>query len=210
MSPTLPLFASPSTAPQAQADCAHLPRDTFLRPIMTEVTTDLHHAIPLRTMAGPHPGMVHHAHLATSPRTRLFMVLLGPHTITAGVGLHLVTAWGETGPSTREITSMSVIMSHLLMSKASPMATLIHMVEILTRTHAHLGLPAMGPLHPHTHIHVGYLMATAHLHLPHIDGDHQVHPTNTTGLPMPEGPARAFMNLTVRQTRMTGASDHRV
>lgn len=90
------------------------------------------------------------------------------------------------------------------------MATLIPTEEILTHTHAHLGLPAMGPLHPRTHIHVGYLMATAHPHLPHIDGDHQGHPTHTTGLPMPEGPARASMNLTVRQMRMIGASDHRV
>lgn len=88
------------------------------------------------------------------------------------------------------------------------MATLIHTGEILTRTHVRLGLPAMGPLHPHTH--VGYLMATAHPHLPHIDGDLQGHPTHTTGLPMSEGPARAFMNLTVRQMRMIGASDHRV
>lgn len=208
MSPTLPLFANPSTAPQVQADCARLPPDTSPHQITTGVSTDHHHAIPLRTMAGPRPGMVHLAHLATSPRTRLFMVRLGPHTLTAGAGLHLATAWAGMGPSTREIMSMSGTMSHLPMSKASPMATLIHIVEILT--HAHLGLPAMGPLHPHPHTHVGYLMATAHPPRPHIDGDHRVHLTNTTGLPMPEGPARAFMNLTVRQTRMTGASDHRV
>lgn len=178
---------------------------------MTEATTtDPRHAKLLPTTGDPHPGTVHHAPLGTSPHAHPSMAHPGPLTEAAGAGLRLGTAWRETGLSTSVTTSMSDTMSPLPMSKAFPMATHTHMGEILTHTHAHLGLPATGPLRPLTRIHVGFPMATAHPHLRHIGGGHLgFPPIHITAPPMSEGPARACTNLIVRRMRMTGASNHR-
>lgn len=209
MSPTPPLSASPATAPQGRAVCARPPPDTSPHQTTTEATTtDPLHARFLPTTGPPRHGTVHRAPLGTSPRARPSTAHPGPLTEAAGAGLRLGTAWRATDPSTSATTSTSGTMSPLPTSKASPMATHTHMGEILT--HAHLGLPATGPLRPLTHIHVGFPMATAHPHLPHIGGGPLGHPPiHTTAPPMPEGPARACMNLIVRRTRMTGASNHR-
>lgn len=211
MSPTPPRSASLAMAPQGQVACVHPLHDTSPLQTMTEATTtDPRHATPLPTTGALHPGMVRHAPLGTSPHARPSTAHPGRLTEAAGAGLHPGTAWSVTGPSTREIMSMSVTTSLPPTSRASPTATLTHMEEILTHTHVHLGLPATGLLHPLNRIHAGYPMVTAHLHLPHTDGEHQgCHPTHTTGLPMPEGPARACMNLIVRRMRMTGASNHK-
>lgn len=197
--------------PQGRADCARPPPDTSPHQTTTEATTtDPHLATLLPTTGALRLGTVHHGPLGISPHARPFTAHLGPLTEAAGAGLHLGTAWKVTGPSTSVTTSMSGTMSPLPMSKASPMATHTHMGEILIHTHAHLGLPATGPLRPLTRIHVGCPMATAHPHLPHIDGGHLGRPpTHTTAPLMPEGPARVCMNLIVRRTRMTGASNHR-
>lgn len=211
MSPTPPPFASPATAPRGRAVCDRLPPDTSPRQITTEATTiDPRRAKTLPTTGVRHPATVRHAPRGTSPHARPSMAHLGPLTEAAGVGLRLATAWRATDPSTSTTMSMSGTMSPLPTSKASPMATHIHMGEILTLTHDHLGLPATGPHRPLTRIHGGYPMATVQPHLPRIEGDHPGHPpTRTTVPPMPEGPARACMNLIVRRTKMTGASDDR-
>ncbi|CAB1441325.1 unnamed protein product, partial [Pleuronectes platessa] len=210
MSPTPLLSASPATGPQGRAVCAHPRPDTSPHQITTEATTtDPRHVKALPIMGVRHRDTARHAPQGTSPLARPSTARLGPPE-AAGVGLRLGTAWRETGPSMSMIMSMSGTMSPLPMSKASPMATHIHMGEILTHTHAHQGLPAMGPLRPLTRTHGGSPMATVHPHLPRIDGDHPGHPLiRTTAPPMPEGPARACMNLTVRRTKMTGASDDR-
>ncbi|GLD63863.1 voltage-dependent P/Q-type calcium channel subunit alpha-1A, partial [Lates japonicus] len=197
--------------PRGRAACAHPPPDTSPHPITTEATaTDPRRAMPLPITGAPPPGTVRRAPLGTNPHALPSTAHLGPLTKAAGVGLHLGTAWRATGPSMSMIMSTSGTMSPLPMSRASPTATHTHMGEILTHTHAHLGLPAMGPLRPLTRIHVGCPMAIAHPHLPRIDGDHLGHPpTHITAPPMPEGPARACMNLIVRRMKMTGASDHR-
>lgn len=196
---------------RGRAACAHLRPDTSPHQTTKEATTtDLRHATAPPTTGALRPGTVRRAPLDTSPRARPSTARPGPLTEAAGVGLRLGTAWRATGLSTSVTTSTSGTTSPLPMSKASPMATRTHMGGILTHTHAHLGLPVTGPLRPLTRILAGCPMATAHLHLPHIDGDHRGHPpTHTTGPLMPEGPARAYMNLIVRRTRMTGASDHR-
>lgn len=198
-------------APQGRAACAHLLPDTSPHQIMTEATTTDHrHATALPTMGALRPDTVHHAPLDTSPRARPFTARPGPHTEAVGVVLRPGTVWRATGLSMSATTSTSGTTSLPLMSKASPKATRTRMGGILTHTHAHLGLPATGPLLPLTLILAGCPTATAHLHLPHIDGDHQGRPRiRTTGPPMPEGPARAYTNLIARRTRMTGASDHR-
>ncbi|KAG7219486.1 hypothetical protein INR49_003378, partial [Caranx melampygus] len=194
MSPTPPPSASPAMAPRGQAACARPPLDTSPRQITTEATTTgPRHATLPPTTGAPHPGTVRRAHPGTSPRAPPSTAHLGPHTEAAGVGLRRATAWRATGPSTSTITSTSGTMSPPPTSKASPMATRTHMGETLTHTHAHLGLPATGPLHPLTRIHVGYPMATAHLHLPHIDGDHPGTPPPAPPSPpcqrAPQGPA---------------------
>lgn len=196
---------------RGQAACAHLHPDTSPHQTMTEATTtDPRHATALPTTGALRPGTVRHAPLDTSPHVRPSTARPGPLTEAAGADLHLGTAWRATGLSMSVTTSTSGTMSPLLMSKASPMATHTHMGGILTHTHAHLGLPATGPLRPLTRILAGFPMAIAHLHLHHIGGDHPGRPpTHTTAHPMPEGPARACMNLIVRRMRMTGASDHR-
>lgn len=210
MSPTPPLSASPVTALQGQAACAHLHPDTSPHQTTKEATTtDPRHATALPTTGALRPDTVHRAPLDISLHAHPSTARPGPLTEAAGAGLRLGTAWRATGPSTSVTTSTSGTMSPLPMSKASPMATHTRM-GILTHTHVHLGLPATGPLHPLTRILAGCPMATAHLHLPHIGGDHLGRPrTHTTVPPIPEGPVRACMNLIVRRTRMTGASDHR-
>lgn len=211
MSPTPPLSESPAMALQGQGACVRLPLDTSPHQTMKEATTTgLHRDKPLHTMVGPLRGTVRRVPLDTSPHGHLFMAHLDHLTEAAGVVLRLGTAWRVTGPSMSVTTSMKGTMSPLPMSRASPMATHTHMGEILTHTHAHLGLPTTGPLLPLTHIHVGCPMAIAHPHLPHIGGDHLGHPLTPTTAPlMPEGLARACTNLIVKQTRMTGASNHR-
>lgn len=211
MSPTHPLSASPIMPLQGQGACAHLPLDTSPHQTMKEATTTgPHHAKPLPTTVAPLRDTVRHAPLGTSPHAHLFMAHLGPLTEAAGVGLRLGTAWRVMGPSTSMTTSTNGTMNPLPMSRAFPMATRIHMGEILTHTHAHLGLPATGPLLPLTPIHVGCPMAIAHPPLPRIGGDHLGHPlTHTTAPLMPEGLERACMNLIVKRMRMTGASNHR-
>lgn len=210
MSPTPPLSASPATLPQGRADCARPPPDTSPHQTTTEATTtDPNHARLLPTTGAPRPGTVRRAPLGTSPHARPSTVHLGPLTEAAGAGLRLGTAWRATGPSTSVTTSTSGTMSPLPTSKASPTATHTHTGEILTHIHAHLGLPATGPLRPLTRTHAGCPTATVHPHLPLIGGVHLGHPPHTTAPPMPEGPARACMNLIVRRTRMTGASNHR-
>lgn len=178
---------------------------------MTEATTtDPRRATALPTTGARRRGTVRPAPLDISPRARPSTARLGRPTEAAGVGPHPGTVWRATGPSTREITNMSGITSPLPTSRASPMATHTHMEEILTHTHAHLGLPATGLLRPLTRIREGCRTATAHPHLRPIGGDRRGHrPTRITGPPMPGGLARACMNLIVRQMRMTGASDHR-
>lgn len=211
MSPTPPLSESQATVPRDRADCALPPPDTSPHQTMTgATTTGPRHDTLLHTTGAPRLGMVRRAPLGTSLRARPSTAHLGPLTVVAGAGLRLETAWRAMVPSTSATTSMSGTMSPLPMSKASLMATHTHMGEILTHTHAHLGLPATGPLRPLTRIHAGCPMATAHPHLLHIGGGHQGHPpTRTIVPPMREGPARACMNLIVRRMRMTGASNHR-
>lgn len=210
MSPTPPLFASPATVPRGPVDCARPPPDTSPRRTTTgATTTDPRRATHLHTTGAPHPGTVHRVPLDTSLHVHPVTAHQGPPTEAAGVGHRPGTAWKGTGPSMSATMSMRGTMSPLPMSKASLMETHIHMGGILTHTHAHLGLPAMGPLHPLTRIPAGCPMATAHPHLHHIVGDLPGHrPTLTTVPPMPEGPAKACMNLIARRTRMTGASNH--
>lgn len=198
-------------AHQGQGACARLPLDTSPHQTMKEATTTgPHHDKSLHTMVAPLHGTVRHVPLGTSPHGHLSMAHLDPLTEAAGVGLHLGTAWRVMGPSMSVTTSTKGTMSPPPTSRASPMVTHIHMGEILTHTHAHLGLPATGPLLPLTHTHVGCPMAIAHPHLPRIGGDHLGHPlTPTTAQLMPEGLAKACTNLVVKQMRMTGASNHR-
>ena len=196
-------------APPVRVDFARPPPDTSPRLTTTGATTTApHHARLLLITGAPHPGTVPRALRATNPHVRLFTAPRGPLIEPAGAGLHLGRAWRVMDPFMSETMSTSAIMSPLPMSKASLMVTHIHM-GTLTRTHALQGLPATGPLCLLTRIHAGCLMATAHHHLLRIAGDLQEHrPTLTTALPMPEAPARACMNLTVRRTRTTGASSH--
>ncbi|KAF7652809.1 hypothetical protein LDENG_00091460 [Lucifuga dentata] len=168
--------------------------------------------MPLPTTWAPLPGTVRHAHPDTSPPTRPSTVLPGPLTVAAGAGPRQGTAWRAMGLSMSETTSMNATTNPLHMSRAFPMEIHTRMVEIptLTPTHAPLGLPATGLLHPLIHIHEECPMATARPHLPRTGEGHQGHrPTHITGHPIPEGPARACTNLIVRRMRMTGASDHR-
>lgn len=210
MSPTPLLSASPATVPRGRVDYARPPPDTSPRQTTTEATTtDPRHAKHLHTMGAPRPGTVRRAPLGTSPRVHPSTAHQGPLTEDAGAALHPGTAWRATCPSTSVTTSTSGIMSPLPTSKASLMATHTRMGEILTHTHAHLGLPATGLLRPLTRIHVGCPTATGHPHPLHIGGDLLGHrPPLTTAPPMLEGPVRACMNLIVRRTRMTGASNH--
>lgn len=211
MSPTPPPSESRATVRRVRADCARPPPDTSPHQTTTgATTTGPRHARLLHTTGAPGPGTVLRAPLGTSPRARPSTAHLGPLIEAAGAVPRLGTAWRATGPSTSATTSTSGIMSPLPTSKASLMATHTHTEEILTHTHAHQGLPATGPLRPLTHIHVGCPMATVHPHLLHIGGGHLGrHPIHTTAPHMPEGPARACMNLIVRRMRMTGASNHR-
>lgn len=191
---------------------ARPPLDIFPHLTMKEATTTgRHHAKPLPTMVAHLPVTAPHAPLGTSPHAHPSMAHLGPLTEAAGVGLHQGTASRATGPSTSVIMSTNGTTSHLHTSRAFPMATRTHMGGILTHTHAHLGLPVMGPLLlPLNRIHEGCQMAIAHRHLPRIDEDHLEHPlTHTTDPPTAEAHARACMNLIVKRTRTTGASDHR-
>lgn len=210
MSPTPLLSASPATAPRGLVDYARPPPDTSPRQTTTEATTtDPRHVKHLHTTGAPRHGTVHRARRGTSPHVRPSMAHQGPLTEVAGAAPHQGTVWRAKCPSTSVTTSMSATTSPLPTSKASLMATRTHMGEILTLTHAHLGLPATGLPRPLTRIHVGFPMATGHRHPLHIGGDLLGHrPTLTTAPPMPEGLARACMNLIARRTRMTGASNH--
>lgn len=209
MSLTPLLSESPATVPRGRVDYARPPPDTSPHQITTGATTTApHHVKLLRIMEGPHPGMVPRALRGTNPHVRLSTVHQGPLIEPVGAALHLGIALRGMDPSMSVTMSMSGIMSLLPMSKASLMATHIHMGTHI-HTHVHRGLPATGPLCLLTHIPAGCPMATAHHHLLLIAGDLQEHhPTLTIAQPMPEALARACMNLIARRMRMTGASSH--
>lgn len=209
MSSTPPLSVNPTMAHQAPAACARLRHDTFLHQTTTEVsTTDHRHGMHLRTTKAPHPDMARHVHRGTSPHAPHFMDPLDPLIEAAGVVHRLGIVWRETFPFMSETTSMSDTMSLLHMSKVFPTEIHTHMQGILIPTPAHLGLPDMVHHHPSTHTLGEYPMAIAPRHLPHTDECPQVWGLiYSSGHHTPGGPARGCMNLTVRQMRMTGASD---